>query len=145
MNAWMRNLSLKYKFWAVNLVAFATTLLLALFAMQQEQQGRTEAAQQAAQDQATLLAAWPQGTALPESPQILRFAKGSKPKLTGLEGTALVNANGWVALPHDNLWGDSTISGAWGVSGGMAWAIASTRGIRWPVSTMGSPLSRAPA
>lgn len=57
MNAWLRNLSLKYKFWAVNAVSFATTLLLVLFAMLQEQQGRADTAQQAAQVQASLLAA----------------------------------------------------------------------------------------
>ena len=32
MGTWIRNLSLKYKFWAVNQVAFVTTLLLVLFA-----------------------------------------------------------------------------------------------------------------
>ncbi len=45
MGNWIRDLSLKYKFWAVNLVAFATTLLLVLFAMLQEQQGRADTAQ----------------------------------------------------------------------------------------------------
>ncbi|HSX71023.1 MAG TPA: methyl-accepting chemotaxis protein, partial [Pseudomonas sp.] len=43
MKNWILDLSLKYKFWAVNLVAFVTTLLLVLFAMQQEQQGRAGA------------------------------------------------------------------------------------------------------
>ena len=38
MGAWMRDLSLKYKFWAVNAVSFFTTLLLVLYAMQLEQQ-----------------------------------------------------------------------------------------------------------
>ena len=31
MDAWIRDLSLKYKFWAVNAVAFVTTLLLVLY------------------------------------------------------------------------------------------------------------------
>ncbi|KPB20334.1 Histidine kinase, HAMP region: chemotaxis sensor y transducer [Pseudomonas savastanoi pv. nerii] len=38
MGSWLGNLSLKYKFWAVNAVAFVTTLLLVLYAMQAEQQ-----------------------------------------------------------------------------------------------------------
>ena len=54
MDAWIRDLSLKYKFWAVNLVAFFTTLLLVLFAMQQEQAGRADAAREAAQARAQL-------------------------------------------------------------------------------------------
>ena len=47
MGALIRNLSLKYKFWAVNLVAFVTTLLLVLFALYQEQAGRIDAAREA--------------------------------------------------------------------------------------------------
>ena len=35
MGAWLSNISLKYKFWAVNAVAFITTLLLVLYAVQQ--------------------------------------------------------------------------------------------------------------
>ncbi|EPN68108.1 methyl-accepting chemotaxis protein, partial [Pseudomonas syringae pv. actinidiae ICMP 19101] len=42
MGSWLGNLSLKYKFWAVNAVAFFTTLLLVLFALQLEQQARAE-------------------------------------------------------------------------------------------------------
>jgi hypothetical protein len=34
MGAWLSNISLKYKFWAVNAVAFVTTLLLVLYAVQ---------------------------------------------------------------------------------------------------------------
>ena len=33
MRSWLGNLSLKYKFWAVNAVAFITTLLLVLYAV----------------------------------------------------------------------------------------------------------------
>ncbi|WP_434557945.1 methyl-accepting chemotaxis protein [Pseudomonas sp. Z4-20] len=40
MGAWLSNISLKYKFWAVNAVAFVTTLLLVLYAMHLEQQVR---------------------------------------------------------------------------------------------------------
>ncbi|MEH3023111.1 MAG: methyl-accepting chemotaxis protein [Pseudomonas oryzihabitans] len=42
MFAWLRDVSLKYKFWAVNAVAFVTSLLLVLFAMQLEVSGRAE-------------------------------------------------------------------------------------------------------
>ena len=33
MGAWLSNISLKYKFWAVNAVAFVTTLLPVLYAV----------------------------------------------------------------------------------------------------------------
>ena len=49
MGAWLSNISLKYKFWAVNAVAFVTTLLLVLYAVQLEQQARSHAAQASAQ------------------------------------------------------------------------------------------------
>ncbi|WP_420220042.1 hypothetical protein [Pseudomonas asplenii] len=55
MGAWLSNISLKYKFWAVNAVAFVTTLLLVLYAVQLEQQARTDAARTAAQSEARLL------------------------------------------------------------------------------------------
>jgi HAMP domain-containing protein len=42
MGAWLSNISLKYKFWAVNAVAFVTTLLLVLYAVQLEQQARIQ-------------------------------------------------------------------------------------------------------
>ena len=41
MGTWLSNISLKYKFWAVNAVAFVTTLLLVLYAVQLEQQSRS--------------------------------------------------------------------------------------------------------
>ena len=44
MGTWLSNISLKYKFWAVNAVAFVTTLLLVLYAVQLEQQSRSKAA-----------------------------------------------------------------------------------------------------
>ena len=66
MGAWLSNISLKYKFWAVNAVAFVTTLLLVLYAVQLEQQARSHAAQASAQVQARLLNAWPAGQPLPK-------------------------------------------------------------------------------
>ena len=52
MGAWLSNISLKYKFWAVNAVAFITTLLLVLYAVQLEQQARSDASRASAQAQA---------------------------------------------------------------------------------------------
>ncbi|WWL44997.1 hypothetical protein V5O39_02550 [Pseudomonas parakoreensis] len=78
MGAWLSNISLKYKFWAVNAVAFVTTLLLVLYAVQLEQQARSHAAQASAQAQAQLLKAWPAGQALPKADQILTFKRGRR-------------------------------------------------------------------
>jgi methyl-accepting chemotaxis protein len=107
MNNWIRDLSLKYKFWAVNLVAFATTLLLVLFAMHQEQQGRQEMAREAAQARAALVANWPAGAELPRDAQLLRFNTDQPP--LGLNASA----RGWVAVEHDGLRDDSPVIGAW--------------------------------
>ncbi|MDD0844111.1 methyl-accepting chemotaxis protein [Pseudomonas sp. Gutcm_11s] len=109
MKNWILNLSLKYKFWAVNLVAFVTTLLLVLFAMQQEQAGRAEAAREAAQAEARLLANWPAATPLPKDARVLSFPSGGKPALPGVSG----KERGWVDLEHDGLWGNSPLIGAW--------------------------------
>ena len=108
MDAWIRDLSLKYKFWAVNLVAFFTTLLLVLFAMQQEQAGRADAAREAAQARAQLLAAWPADVPLPRDAQLLPFPASGQPPL-GLSSSS----RGWTELEHDALWGDSPVIGAW--------------------------------
>ncbi|CAD5109074.1 methyl-accepting chemotaxis protein [Pseudomonas carbonaria] len=113
MGTWIRNLSLKYKFWAVNLVAFSTTLLLVLYAMHQEQNGRIDDARAAAQARAELLAAWPQG-ALPQQPGVLNLSAGNRPELPAAQAEALVRAQGWVAaLEDDLLWGDAPVVGAW--------------------------------
>ncbi|WP_440466619.1 methyl-accepting chemotaxis protein [Pseudomonas sp. YH-1] len=98
MAAWIRDLSLKYKFWAVNAVAFVTTLLLVLFAMHQELDGRNQQARQGAEAQAQLLKNWPAGAALPTSPNLVSFASGSAPQIAGIDGSALARANGWVDL-----------------------------------------------
>ncbi|MCP1624432.1 methyl-accepting chemotaxis protein [Pseudomonas nitroreducens] len=98
MAAWIRDISLKYKFWAVNAVAFVTTLLLVLFAMHQELDGRNQQARQDAEAQAQLLKSWPAGSALPTSPNLVSFASGSAPQIAGVDGSALARANGWVDL-----------------------------------------------
>ena len=65
MGRWLSNISLKYKFWAVNAVAFITTLLLVLYALQIEQRARAADTEAFNQAQQQLLAAWPAGQALP--------------------------------------------------------------------------------
>jgi methyl-accepting chemotaxis protein len=65
MGRWLSNISLKYKFWAVNAVAFITTLLLVLYALQIEQHARAADNEAFNQAQQQLLSAWPAGQALP--------------------------------------------------------------------------------
>ncbi|MDR7024458.1 methyl-accepting chemotaxis protein [Pseudomonas peli] len=98
MGHWISDLSLKYKFWAVNAVAFFTTLLLVLYALQLEQQVHHTAAKQAAQQQARLLSQWPQDKALPSASNLLNVAAGQTPRLPDNQGSALANARGWVDL-----------------------------------------------
>lgn len=82
MGAWLSNISLKYKFWAVNAVAFVTTLLLVLYAVQLEQQSRSDAAQANARAQAQLLAAWPVGQPLPQADFCCRSPPATSPPST---------------------------------------------------------------
>nr|GFD11115.1 hypothetical protein [Tanacetum cinerariifolium] len=67
---WLSNISLKYKFWAVNAVAFITTLLLVLYALQIEQRARADDAEAFHQARQQLLAAWPGGQAAPSLPPL---------------------------------------------------------------------------
>lgn len=76
MGAWLSNISLKYKFWAVNAVAFVTTLFLVLYAVHLEQQARAEEAQNKAQVEARLLATWPAGQPLPQDHRYLSISAG---------------------------------------------------------------------
>jgi methyl-accepting chemotaxis protein len=98
MSHWISDLSLKYKFWAVNAVAFCTTLMLVLYAMHLEQQVHHDAAKRAAQQQAQLLSQWPQNQALPNASNLLSFTAGQAPRLPDNQGSALLNARGWVDL-----------------------------------------------
>ena len=82
MGTWLSNISLKYKFWAVNAVAFVTTLLLVLYAVQLEQQARSDAARTYAQQHAQLLTTWPAGQPIPETSYLLRL-KAGQPTPTG--------------------------------------------------------------
>ncbi|NVZ62196.1 methyl-accepting chemotaxis protein [Pseudomonas gingeri] len=112
MGAWLSNISLKYKFWAVNAVAFVTTLLLVLYAVQLEQQARTDASRSAAQAQARLLAAWPATQALPEGDNLLLFQAGQTPTLNGQMLPRLSDAQGWVAYDYMPLFGENPLLGA---------------------------------
>ena len=100
------SLSLKYKFWAVNAVAFVISLMLVLFALHTEQQARSADAKQAAIAQARLLQQWPQQAALPSSSNI-QVGNGSLP---GAQGGP--DASGWQAVQHDARLGDSPVIGA---------------------------------
>ena len=112
MGAWLSNISLKYKFWAVNAVAFITTLLLVLYAVQLEQQARSDASRASAQAQARLLGAWPANTPLPKDEHWLTFARGQIPSLADQDLSALSTASGWVELNHMPLLGENPLIGA---------------------------------
>ena len=112
MGAWLSNISLKYKFWAVNAVAFVTTLLLVLYAVQLEQQARGHAAQASAQAQARLLKAWPDGQPLPQADNVLAFSNGPAPIIDGQPVPALTGARGWVEVNSLPLFGDNPLMGA---------------------------------
>ena len=108
MALWIRDLSLKYKFWALNLVSFATTLLLVLFALQLEQQSRSHDAQNNAQQLGALLQAWPEGSAIPRDADIQVFPAG---QAVAIEGQPVTARQGWVAIEHDQLFGKTPIVG----------------------------------
>ena len=113
MPVWIRDISLKHKFWAVNAVAFVTTLLLVLFAMLQEQDTFAQAARADVQKHAQLVAAWPAAQALPTSAGLIAFKPGETPRLPGdADAAALSNGRGWVALEHDGLFGSDPLLGA---------------------------------
>ncbi|VVN92813.1 hypothetical protein PS710_02021 [Pseudomonas fluorescens] len=112
MGAWLSNISLKYKFWAVNAVAFVTTLLLVLYAVQLEQQSRSQDARASAQAQARLLTAWPAGQPLPQAENLLTFNPGQAPLINGQPVLELADANGWVEINSMPLFGDNPLMGA---------------------------------
>ncbi|MDO8695795.1 MAG: methyl-accepting chemotaxis protein, partial [Pseudomonas sp.] len=98
MASWLSDLSLKYKFWAVNAVACVTLLLLVLYAMHIEQQAASHTAQQTAQAQAQILKAWPADQPPPKAANLISFASGERPVLAGVDTAQLGRAQGWVEL-----------------------------------------------
>ncbi|HGM5581267.1 TPA: methyl-accepting chemotaxis protein [Pseudomonas putida] len=112
MGAWLSNISLKYKFWAVNAVAFVTTLLLVLYAVYLEQQARAESAQAQAVAQAELLAQWPATQAVPRLPHMITWQDGQTPSFAGEPLDALREGQGWIALPAAWLLGSDPLRGA---------------------------------
>jgi methyl-accepting chemotaxis protein len=114
MGSWISNLSLKYKFWAVNAVAFITTLLLVLYAIGLEQQGRQETARDAARTQARLISTWPAAQPLPANEQLLVYKAGETPGIDNQPLPELADAQDWVAL--NKPLGERMLSGAQVVS-----------------------------
>jgi len=112
MGAWLSTISLKYKFWAVNAVAFVTTLVLVLYAVHLEQQARAEGARAKAQAQAALLAAWPAGQALPAVADLVLWQPGQTPSHAGQPLAALDSRLGWVPLADAQVFGDNLLLGA---------------------------------
>jgi methyl-accepting chemotaxis protein len=112
MGTWLSNLSLKYKFWAVNAVAFITTLLLVVYALQLEHQARVEGARQSAQAQARLLSTWPANQALPGAAEVLLFAQGQTPKFKDQALPQLANGKDWVELDAQPLGNGHSVIGA---------------------------------
>lgn len=117
MGTWISNLSLKYKFWAVNAVAFFTTLMLVIYALQLEQQARIDDARESAQAQAKLLAGWPASQPLPSQPELLMFTAGQAPEFKGQALPELGGAQDWVDLGPRQLTGERSVLGAQIVSG----------------------------
>ena len=95
----LRDLSLKYKFWALNAVSFAITLMLVLFAMLQEQDARETASRQQTHAQAALLARWPAGVSLPTSEYVRVYTANEQPQLNGV---ALPKQDGWSSLSQSS-------------------------------------------
>jgi methyl-accepting chemotaxis protein len=112
MGSWLSNISLKYKFWAVNAVAFFTTLLLVLYALHIEQQARSDAVVASVQTQARLLESWPPNQPFPPGPQRLVFPRGSIPTFDGESLPALATTTGWVPLGGHFLRDGHTLLGA---------------------------------
>ncbi|MFK3970759.1 methyl-accepting chemotaxis protein [Pseudomonas sp. NPDC087358] len=99
MGRWLSNISLKYKFWAVNAVAFITTALLVLFALQLEQQSRADDAKAQAMAQAQLLGSWPPGQPVADAADRLIFRPGQTPVFNHRPLPELTQAADWIDLP----------------------------------------------
>lgn len=112
MGTWLSNLSLKYKFWAVNAVAFITTLMLVVYALQLEQQARVDGARESARAQARILADWPASQALHAYPDVLRLTTGLAPTYKDQPLPELADGDGWIELRSQRLTGEPALMGA---------------------------------
>jgi len=108
MVLWIRDLSLKYKFWALNMVTFVTTLLLVLFALQLEQQSRSLDAQTEAQALASVLQSWPEGGAFPQKSSWVALSPGQK--LT-IDQRSITAGDGWTEVDHDRFLATTPVVG----------------------------------
>jgi len=133
MGTRLNDLSLKYKFWAINMVAFITTLLLVMYAIHLEQGSRAQDAIAATKQQARLLEAWPATSPLPDNniASVLVFKSGQSPVV---DGVSLKAQPGWTTFPEaDHLLASHPILGAHLVqhaSGQWAAVVASTPSMR---------------
>ncbi len=107
MAVWIRDLSLKYKFWALNMVSFVIALLLVLYAVQLEQSARSADARSAAQARASVLAAWPNDAALPQAADLTLYPAGQRAVI----GRQSLADSGWTALDHDRLFSNHPLIG----------------------------------
>ena len=107
MAVWIRDLSLKYKFWALNMVTFVIALLLVLYAVQLEQSARSADARSAAQARAALLATWPNDVTLPQAADLTVYPAGQR---VVVDRQPLADS-GWTALPHDRLFASNPLIG----------------------------------
>ena len=135
MGLHLRDLSLKYKFWALNAVSFAITLLLVLFAMHQEQDARGTAARQQAQAQAELLARWPAGTALPASDRVLVYAPDGQPRRNGAP-LPLSRQSGWTASGRANVNWQATPKDFFQLNGNLTGKRLTPQGYQEPVGIL---------
>ena len=107
MSGWIRDISLKYKFWAVNAVAFFTTLLLVLFAMHLEQNARLDAGQNAARLEASYLSTLA-AAQFPVTDTAVKLNDTAALARLGVDAVSLSGKRDWVELEHSEA-----LAGAW--------------------------------
>jgi len=112
MGSWLSNISLKYKFWAVNAVAFITTLFLVLYALQLEHNARFDTARESAQAQARLIGSWPAAQPLPSASNILVYSQGQTPSFNNQSLAELASGHDWIELAQPIHSGDTNLVGA---------------------------------
>ena len=106
---WIRDLSLKYKLWALNMVSLVIVLALVLYALQLEQQSRSQDAKASAQRLAEVIHAWPEGVPLPGADGLMTVASG-QPLV--IERQSLAARSGWLDIEHGRLLASNPVIGA---------------------------------